>query len=112
MGVIAFFYAIDSLYADRRDRSVLFWKSLPLSDAETVLSKFTVAIVVIPLVALVGALLATQLLDRGRRSPLKLAIVGEPAASCGSRGDSSAAWRVACSGASRRCSGTRRWSPT
>ena len=44
MGVIAFFYAIDSLYADRRDRRVLFWKSLPLSDAETVLSKFAVAI--------------------------------------------------------------------
>ena len=40
MGIIAFFYALDSLYADRRDRSVLFWKSLPLSDAETVLSKF------------------------------------------------------------------------
>jgi ABC-2 type transport system permease protein len=38
MGIIAFFYALDSLYADRRDRSVLFWKSLPLSDSETVLS--------------------------------------------------------------------------
>ena len=56
MGIVAFFYALDSLYADRRDRSVLFWKSLPLSDAETVLSKFTVAAVVIPLVAFVGAL--------------------------------------------------------
>jgi ABC-2 type transport system permease protein len=52
MGIIAFFYALDALYADRRDRSVLFWKSLPLSDAETVLSKFTTAIVLIPLVAL------------------------------------------------------------
>jgi hypothetical protein len=61
MGVIAFFYAIDALYADRRDRSVLFWKSLPLSDAETVLSKFAVAILVIPLVAL-AATVATQLL--------------------------------------------------
>ena len=35
MGIIAFFYALDSLYSDRRDRSVLFWKSLPLSDVET-----------------------------------------------------------------------------
>ena len=40
MGIVGFFYCIDSLYADRRDRCVLFWKSLPLSDAETVLSKF------------------------------------------------------------------------
>ncbi len=35
MGIVAFFYALDSLYSDRRDRSVLFWKSLPLSDVET-----------------------------------------------------------------------------
>ena len=61
MGIIAFFYALDSLYADRRDRSVLFWKSLPLSDAEAVLSKFAVAIVLIPLVAL-AATFAMQLL--------------------------------------------------
>ena len=66
MGIIAFFYALDALYADRRDRSVLFWKSLPLSDAETVLSKFAVAIVVIPLVALVG-LAGGAARDRGRR---------------------------------------------
>ncbi len=44
MGIISFFYSLDSLYADRRDRSVLFWKSLPLTDAETVLSKFAVAL--------------------------------------------------------------------
>ena len=58
MGIVAFFYSLDSLYADRRDRSVLFWKSLPLSDAETVLSKFVVAAVVIPLVALLAAFVA------------------------------------------------------
>jgi ABC-2 type transport system permease protein len=61
MGIIAFFYSLDSLYADRRDRSVLFWKSLPLSDAETVLSKFAVAVVAIPLVAL-AMTIVTQLL--------------------------------------------------
>ena len=73
MGVIAFFYSLDSLYADRRDRSVLFWKSLPLSDAETVLSKFTVAAVVIPLVALVGALLAQLLVAGGGAATLEMA---------------------------------------
>jgi len=65
MSVIGFFYALDSLYADRRDRSVLFWKSLPLSDAETVLSKFTIAVVVIPVVALIGSLLAQLLVAGG-----------------------------------------------
>jgi ABC-2 type transport system permease protein len=63
--IIAFFYSIDSLYADRRDRSVLFWKSLPLSDAETVLSKFATSIVVIPLVALVAAVFAQFVVAAG-----------------------------------------------
>ena len=67
MGIIAFFYCIDALYADRRDRSVLFWKSLPLSDAETVLSKFAVAAVVIPLIAL-AATFITQLMLVGGES--------------------------------------------
>jgi ABC-2 type transport system permease protein len=70
MGIVGFFYALDSLYADRRDRSVLFWKSLPLSDAETVLSKFTVAVIVIPLVAFVGALLAQFVIAGGGAAKL------------------------------------------
>lgn len=56
-----FFYALSALFDDRRDRSVLFWKSLPASDLETVLSKVFVASVVLPLVALLFAL-ATQAL--------------------------------------------------
>lgn len=71
MGIVAFFYALDSLYADRRDRSVLFWKSLPLSDAETVLSKFAVAVVAIPLVATVGALLAQLIVAGGGAAMLE-----------------------------------------
>ncbi|MGQ0430039.1 MAG: ABC-2 transporter permease [Gammaproteobacteria bacterium] len=77
LGIISFFYSLDSLYADRRDRSVLFWKSLPLSDAETVLSKFAVATVVIPLVALVGAV-ASHFLVAGAVS-IKLSMAGLPA---------------------------------
>lgn len=73
MGIVAFFYSLDSLYADRRDRSVLFWKSLPLSDAETVLSKFTVAVVVIPLVALAGAVLAQFVVAGGGAAMLEMA---------------------------------------
>ncbi|MGQ0384987.1 MAG: ABC-2 transporter permease [Gammaproteobacteria bacterium] len=77
MGIISFFYSLDSLYADRRDRSVLFWKSLPLSDAESVLSKFTVACVVIPLVALAGAVLAQLVIATG--GSIKLATMGQAA---------------------------------
>jgi ABC-2 type transport system permease protein len=77
LGIISFFYSLDALYADRRDRSVLFWKSLPLSDAETVLSKFAVAAVLIPLVALAGAV-ASHFLIAGAMS-IKLAITGMPA---------------------------------
>src|SRR5258707_12042356 len=39
MSVYATWYLLDCLYADRRDRSILFWKSLPISDAKTVLIK-------------------------------------------------------------------------
>ena len=72
MGIVAFFYSIDSLYADRRDRSVLFWKSLPLSDVETVLSKFAVAIVVIPLVALAASLVAQLVIAAGGSARLSM----------------------------------------
>jgi ABC-2 type transport system permease protein len=52
MAITVFFYALGALYDDRRDRSVLFWKSLPVSDAQTVASKALMALVVAPLVAL------------------------------------------------------------
>lgn len=77
LGSIAFFYALDALYSDRRDRSVLFWKSLPLSDAETVLAKFATAAVVIPLVAFCATLLAQLVVAAG--GSIKLAMAGDPA---------------------------------
>jgi ABC-2 type transport system permease protein len=43
MKIVLFFYLLDSLYADRRDRSVLFWRSMPVSDTRTVLSKLATA---------------------------------------------------------------------
>ncbi|VXB61722.1 conserved membrane hypothetical protein [Luteimonas sp. 9C] len=54
---VAFFYCLGALYDDRRDRSVLFWKSLPISDTSTVLSKVVTATLVIPLFATVFAIL-------------------------------------------------------
>lgn len=59
--VIAF-YLLDALYADRKDRSILFWKSLPISDTQTVLSKLVTAIVVAPAIATVAALVTMLLL--------------------------------------------------
>jgi ABC-2 type transport system permease protein len=49
--VIGFFYSLDALYGERRDRSILFWKSLPVSDFTTVLSKASIPLVVLPLIA-------------------------------------------------------------
>lgn len=74
MGTIAFFYSLDALYSDRRDRSVLFWKSLPLSDAETVLAKFFTAAVGIPVIAMVAALLAQLIAAAGAAA--KVAMIG------------------------------------
>jgi ABC-2 type transport system permease protein len=47
--VVVFFYLLDGLFTERCDRSILFWKSLPVSDAKTVLSKLFVALVAVPL---------------------------------------------------------------
>ena len=50
--VVGIFYCLDALYAERRDRSILFWKSLPVSDTVTVMSKAAVAFVVLPLITI------------------------------------------------------------
>ncbi|MBL8298851.1 MAG: hypothetical protein JNN30_10950 [Rhodanobacteraceae bacterium] len=56
LAIVTFFYLLGSLYDDRRDRSILFWKSLPVSDLETVLSKVVAATVIAPVLALGAAL--------------------------------------------------------
>jgi ABC-2 type transport system permease protein len=55
MSIYSFWYLLDCLYADRKDRSVLFFKSLPLTDSATVFSKLFVAIIAIPLVYFAAA---------------------------------------------------------
>lgn len=49
--IVGLFYSVDALYGERRERSILFWKSLPVSDLTTVLSKAVIPIVVLPLLA-------------------------------------------------------------
>jgi len=57
LGFVVLFYCLGALYDDRRDRSLLFWKSLPVSDTATVLSKVIAATVVAPFIALVTGVL-------------------------------------------------------
>ena len=48
--LVGVLYSLDALQGERRDRSILFWKSLPVSDSMTVLSKAAVPLVVVPLI--------------------------------------------------------------
>src|ERR1700730_10375633 len=49
--IVGVFYTLDALYGERRDRSILFWKSLPVSDLTAVLSKLTIPLVILPLLS-------------------------------------------------------------
>ncbi len=53
--IVVFFYCLSSLYDERRDRSVLFWKSLPVSDRATVASKVVSAAIIAPVISAVVA---------------------------------------------------------
>ena len=59
--IVGVFYCLDALQGERRDRSILFWKSLPVSDLTTVLSKLFVAVVVLPAITF-GVIIITQVM--------------------------------------------------
>ena len=59
--IVAVFYCLDALHGERRDRSILFWKSLPVSDFTSVLSKAFVPLVILPLLTF-AVIIATQLI--------------------------------------------------
>jgi ABC-2 type transport system permease protein len=69
MAFVVFFFCLGTLFDERKDRSVLFWKSLPVSDTETVLSKAAMALVGAPLLtyafAVVTSLLALLIICVG-----------------------------------------------
>jgi ABC-2 type transport system permease protein len=64
MIIVSVFYCVDALHSERRDRSILFWKSLPVSDLTTVLAKASIPLLVLPVVAsaITAALQLTMLL--------------------------------------------------
>ena len=49
--MVGLFYCLDALHSERRDRSILFWKSLPVSDGTVVVAKASVPFVILPLLA-------------------------------------------------------------
>jgi ABC-2 type transport system permease protein len=59
--IVSVFYCLDALYGERRDRSILFWKSLPVSDVTAVVAKLAIPILVLPLLSFVITV-ATQFL--------------------------------------------------
>lgn len=76
--LVGAFYCLDALSSERRDRSILFWKSMPVSDLTTVLSKIVIPLMVLPLLtfAALVALLGTMML----LSAAALVVQGEPVA--------------------------------
>jgi len=60
--LVSIFYALDCLYGERRDRSILFWKSLPVSDLTAVLAKATVPLLILPVFAFAITLAATSIM--------------------------------------------------
>jgi ABC-2 type transport system permease protein len=57
--IVGIFYSLDALYGERRDRTIFFWKSLPVSDLITVLSKLAIPLVILPLLSF-AITIATQ----------------------------------------------------
>jgi ABC-2 type transport system permease protein len=58
--IVALFYCLGALYNERRDRSILFWKSMPVSDLTTVLAKASVPLILLPVIAVL-VICATQI---------------------------------------------------
>src|SRR4029077_4658417 len=58
--IVGVFYCLDALYGERRDRSILFWKSQPVSDRTPLFSKATIPLLILPLVTF-AIVIATQL---------------------------------------------------
>jgi ABC-2 type transport system permease protein len=59
--IVSWFYCLSTLQGERRDRSILFWKSLPVSDTTSVVAKAAIPFVVIPVV-MTALVIATHLI--------------------------------------------------
>ncbi|AVP98252.1 hypothetical protein C7S18_14085 [Ahniella affigens] len=77
LAIVVFFYLLGSLFDDRKDRSILFWKSMPVSDLNTILSKIVSATLVAPLITL-GVLIVTHIAVLGIMSALMASLNVNP----------------------------------
>ena len=77
--MVGLFYCLEALHGERKDRSILFWKSLPVSDRTTVLSKASIPLMVLPLIAYALGV-ATQLLVLYARTAVLWASGSSPSA--------------------------------
>src|SRR6266705_1485714 len=77
--IVGVFYCLDALHGERRDRSILFWKSLPVSDLTTVLSKAALPFIATPVV-MFAVMLAAHLIMLAVSSVVLLANGISPAA--------------------------------
>lgn len=75
--IVGGFYCVDALYGERRDRSILLWKSMPVSDAFTVAVKASIPILVMPVLifvvivvlqALISLLISGALMSSGQQA--------------------------------------------
>jgi ABC-2 type transport system permease protein len=73
--IVGIFYTLDALYGERHDRSILFWKSLPVSDLTTVLAKFCIPLAILPLLTFAIAVV-TQFVMMLLSSGLSVGTVG------------------------------------
>ena len=58
--IVGVFYCLDALHGERRERSILFWKSLPVADFTTVLSKISVPLLILPVICF-AVIIVTQI---------------------------------------------------
>jgi len=58
MWFVMIFYCLDALYAERKDKSILFWRSLPITDTETVVSKLLTVAIAIPVATMAGVIIS------------------------------------------------------
>lgn len=67
---VALFYCLDALYGERRERGILFWKSLPVSDRTTVIAKMLIPMVVLPSIAIILSIITQYILLFGGTAAL------------------------------------------
>jgi len=77
LAFVVFFYLLGALYDDRKDRSILFWKSLPASDTQTIASKLLAAMVLAPLIFW-AVFVATQIVMAVIASAMVLSVGENP----------------------------------